>query len=297
MATLILFLSFLFFTVSPSQVFSTRSEQEIKLLYEGWLVKHHKNYNGLFEKEKRYNIFKDNLKFIDEHNAAGNHSITLGLTVFADLTNDEYRKTYLGFRQPAGLKMSSEESNGYHFNESEWLPDFVDWRLKRAVVPVKNQGRCNSCWAFSAIAAIEGLNAIVTGRLISLSEQEIVDCYKGSCNTGFMEDAFNFIIRNGGINTDQDYPYRGRYVGCDRNKLGRRVVSIDDYNDIPPNNESYLKKVVAHQPVSVGVDTSSKYFQFYKSGIFDESCGTNLDHAVTVIARSPSCRQGNDWLH
>ncbi|KAM0933929.1 putative actinidain [Dioscorea sansibarensis] len=98
---LILLLSSLLLSFSSFYlaVNAARSEHEIKLLYEGWLVEHHKNYNDLFEKDKRYEIFKDNLKFIDEHNA-GNHTFTLGLTVFADLTNEEYQKTFLGYKQP-----------------------------------------------------------------------------------------------------------------------------------------------------------------------------------------------------
>ncbi|XP_039131864.1 zingipain-2-like [Dioscorea cayenensis subsp. rotundata] len=281
---LILFLSFFLFSFSSFYLVinAARSEHEIKLLYEGWLVEHHKNYNDLFEKDKRYEIFKDNLKFIDEHNA-GNHSFTLGLNVFADLTNEEYRNTFLGFKQPTRQEINLHQNSVYNFSESLLLPDYVDWRRAGAVTPVKNQGQCNSCWAFSAIAAIEGLNQIITGNLVSLSEQEIVDCYKGSCGRGYMADAFQFIIDNGGIDTDDDYPYRGYFAGCDRNKIERRVVWIDGYESIPAYNENYIKMVAAYQPVSVAIEAYGQQFQFYTSGIFDGYCGTNIDHAVTVI--------------
>ncbi|KAM0933928.1 putative zingipain [Dioscorea sansibarensis] len=172
----------------------------------------------------------------------------------------------------------------YNFSEANLLlPDSVDWRATGAVTPVKNQGQCNSCWAFSAIAAIEGLNQIITGNLISLSEQEIIDCYKGSCGRGYMVDAFQFIIDNGGIDTDDDYPYRGYFAGCDMNKIERRVVSIDGYQNIPRYNEKYIKTVAAYQPVSVGIEAYGRQFQFYTSGIFDGNCGIDLDHAVTVV--------------
>ncbi|KAH7671962.1 Actinidain protein [Dioscorea alata] len=281
---LILFLSF--FLLSFSSLYlainAARSEHEIKLLYEGWLVENNKNYNDLFEKEKRYNIFKDNLKYIDEHNA-GNHSYNLTLNVFADLTNDEHRNMYLGFQSFTGENMDFKESNRYLFNGDETLPDSIDWRDMGAVVGVKNQLECGSCWAFSAIAAIEGLNKIVTGTLISLSEQELVDCVRKSCQGWLMTKAFEFIIKNGGIDAEEDYPYRGYYAQCNRNKLRRTVVSIDGYENVPHYSEDSMKKAAAHQPISVAIDSSSDDFRFYGSGIYKGSCGTKLDHGVTLV--------------
>ncbi|KAM0933925.1 putative actinidain [Dioscorea sansibarensis] len=292
---LILFLSFLLsFSSLYLAINAARSEDEIKLLYEGWLVKHHKNYNDLFEMEKRYNIFKDNLKYIDEHNA-GNHSSTLKLNVFADLTNDEYRNTYLGFQPFTGENMGSKESNRYLFNGDETLPDSIDWRDLGAVVDVKNQLECSSCWAFSSIAAIEGLNQIVTGNLISLSEQELVDCARKSCEPWRMDRAFEFIINNGGIDTEEDYSYRGHYARCNRNKLRRRVVSIDGYENVRSNSEDSLKKAVAHQPISVAIDASSQDFTHYGSGIYKGSCGISLNHGVTLVGYGTE--NGDDyWL-
>ncbi|XP_039132647.1 zingipain-2-like [Dioscorea cayenensis subsp. rotundata] len=288
---LILFLSFLFLSFSTNIAY--RSEHEIKLLYEGWLVENHKNYNDLFEKEKRYSIFKDNLKYIDEHNS-GNHSYALGLTVFSDLTNDEYRSTYLGFLPP-GINMGLKKSNRYLFNGHESLPDSIDWRKKGAVTPVKNQRQCNSCWAFTAIASIEGVNKIVTGKLISLSEQELLDCYQKNCDPGNTNEAFEFIIKNGGIDTEEDYPYKSHYVGCNLNKLKRKVVTIDDYEVVPQNSEDSLKKAVAHQPVSAAIDANSDAFQFYQKGVLTGNCGTDIDHGVTIVGYGSE--NGKDyWL-
>ncbi|VAH54068.1 unnamed protein product [Triticum turgidum subsp. durum] len=102
----------------------------------------------------------------------------------------------------------------HRYHAEDVLPASVDWREKGAVAPVKNQGQCGSCWAFSTVAAVEGINKIVTGDLVTLSEQELVDCSRNGqnsgCNGGIMDDAFDFIVRNGGIDTEEDYPYTAK---------------------------------------------------------------------------------------
>ncbi|MBT3021636.1 hypothetical protein PN41_18565, partial [Vibrio anguillarum] len=132
-------------------------------------------YNALGEKDKRFQIFKDNLKYIDEQNSVPNQSYKLGLTKFADLTNEEYRSIYLGTKSSGDRRrLSKNKSDRYLPKVGDSLPESVDWRDKGVLVGVKDQGSCGSCWAFSAVAAIESINAIVTGNLISLSEQELV---------------------------------------------------------------------------------------------------------------------------
>ncbi|KAE8679901.1 Cysteine protease 1 [Hibiscus syriacus] len=263
---------------------SWRTDGEVMAMYEEWLVKHGKTYNGLGEKEKRFQIFKDNLRFIDEHNADESHSFKVGLNRFADLTNEEYRGTYLGVKKPE--RKLSKASDRYKPLVGEELPDSVDWREKGAVAEVKDQGSCGSCWAFSTIAAVEGINKLVTGELISLSEQELVDCdtsYNEGCNGGLMDYAFEFIIKNGGIDTEEDYPYTGRDGRCDSYRQKANVVRIDDYEDVPANNEKALEKAVSNQPISVAIEGGGMSFQLYDSGIFDGRCGTQLDHGVTVV--------------
>ncbi|KAK6253516.1 hypothetical protein QUC31_015236 [Theobroma cacao] len=266
-----------------------RTETQIRRMYETWLVKHGKAYNGLGEKEKRFEIFKDNLKFIEEHNSV-NGTYKVGLNRFADLTNEEYKAMYLGARLD-GKTVShrlagKEKSQRYVFRVGDKLPESVDWREKGAVVAVKDQGQCGSCWAFSTVAAVEGINQIVTGDLISLSEQELVDCdrlYNQGCNGGLMDNAFDFITKNGGIDTEEDYPYRASDNTCDPNRKNARVVSIDGYEDVPENDENSLKKAVAHQPVSVAIEAGGRPFQLYHSGVFTGHCGTNLDHGVVAV--------------
>nr|GMC55059.1 low-temperature-induced cysteine proteinase-like [Ipomoea batatas] len=177
-----------------------RSEDEVKEMFESWLVKHGKSYNAVDEKDKRFKIFKDNLNYIDEKNSLGNRSYKLGLNRFADITNEEYRAGFLGAKRDAGRSREKRESDRYAPVAGDSLPDSIDWREKGAVTE-------GSCWAFSTIAGVEGVNQIATGNLISLSEQELVD-------GGLMDYAFEFIIKNGGIDSEEDYPYTGKDDKC-----------------------------------------------------------------------------------
>ncbi|XP_037496285.1 probable cysteine protease RD21B [Jatropha curcas] len=272
-----------------------RTDANVRRIYEMWLVKHGKAYNALGEKEKRFQIFKDKekrfqifkdyLKFIDEHNSV-NRSYKLGLNRFADLSNEEYQAMFLGTRMERKNRLGGDVLGRYLYKEDDDLPEKVDWREKGAVVPVKNQGQCGSCWAFSTVAAVEGINQIVTGDLISLSEQELVDCdrsYNQGCNGGLMDYAFEFIIQNGGIDTEQDYPYEAVDNVCDPYRKNAKVVTIDGYEDVPENDEKSLKKALANQPVSVAIEAGGRAFQLFQSGVFTGRCGTQLDHGVAAV--------------
>ncbi|KAF2587599.1 hypothetical protein F2Q70_00036956 [Brassica cretica] len=265
-------------------------------IFERWLVENHKNYNGLGEKDQRFQIFMDNVRFVQEHNSVPNQSYELGLTRFADLTNEEFRAMYL--RKKMERTRVSVKAERYLHKVGDKLPDEVDWRAKGAVVPVKDQGSCGSCWAFSAIGAVEGINQIKTGELVSLSEQELVDCdtsYNEGCNGGLMDYAFQFIIDNGGIDTEEDYPYVATDVNmCNSDKKNTRVVTIDGFEDVPENDEKSLKKALAHQPISVAIEAGGREFQLYKSGVFTGTCGTALDHGVVAVGYGTS-QEGQDY--
>ncbi|KAI4330774.1 hypothetical protein MLD38_029027 [Melastoma candidum] len=302
-----LFVSLLLSVVAV--VCSARTDAEVAEMYEIWLGRHGKAYNGIGERDRRFEIFKDNLRFVDESIAVENRTSRLGMNKFADLTNEEYRATFLGTRSDPrrGVAKASRASYRYAARPGDMLPSMVDWRTRGAVNPVKDQGSCGSCWAFSTIAAVEGINQIVTGELISLSEQELVDCdrsYDSGCNGGLMDYAFQFIIENGGIDTEKDYTYKGTNGTCDPKREQSIIVSIDGFEDVPPFNERALKKAVAHQPVSVAIEASGREFQLYHSvicvlitsefllhkpmitampGVFTGKCGTALDHGVIAV--------------
>ena len=137
------------------------------------------------------------------------------------------------------------------------------------------------------MAATEGIHKLRTGKLVSLSEQELVDCdVKGEdqgCEGGLMEDAFKFIKHNRGITTEAYYPYKASNGKCNIKKEASRIAKITGYQVVPRNSEAALLKAVAHQPVSVSIDAGSMSFQFYRSGIYTGRCGTDLNHGVTAI--------------
>ncbi|PWA77623.1 granulin repeat cysteine protease family protein [Artemisia annua] len=272
-------------TYNHNHNLNLRTDDEVKALYESWLVQHGKTYNALGEKDRRFEIFKDNIRFIDEHNSV-ERSYKVGLNKFADLSNEEYRTMYTGVKKNKNLGLNKVKSDRYVLRSGESLPESVDWRDKGAVAAVKDQGSCGSCWAFSTTGAVEGINQIFTGDLISVSEQELVDCdtsYNQGCNGGLMDYAFEFIIKNGGIDTEEDYPYTGRDGRCDATRKNAKVVSIDGYEDVPINDESALQKAVSNQPIAVAIEAGGREFQFYTSGIFTGSCGTDLDHGVLAV--------------
>ncbi|ESR48319.1 hypothetical protein CICLE_v10001178mg [Citrus x clementina] len=259
---------------------------DINELFETWCKQHGKVYSSEQEKQQRLKIFEDNYAFVTQHNNMGNSSFTLSLNAFADLTHQEFKASFLGFSAASidhdRRRNASVQSPGTLRD----VPASIDWRKKGAVTEVKDQASCGACWAFSATGAIEGINKIVTGSLVSLSEQELIDCdrsYNSGCGGGLMDYAYQFVIKNHGIDTEKDYPYRGQAGQCNKQKLNRHIVTIDGYKDVPENNEKQLLQAVVAQPVSVGICGSERAFQLYSSGIFTGPCSTSLDHAVLIV--------------
>ncbi|XP_047093666.1 senescence-specific cysteine protease SAG39-like [Lolium rigidum] len=264
--------------------------------HESWMVQYGRVYKDATEKAQRFEIFKDNARFIESFNAGG-RKFWLNINQFADLSNDEFKatKTNKGFipnkvKVPTGFR--------YENMSLDALPATVDWRTKGAVTPVKDQGQCGCCWAFSAVAATEGIVKISTGTLISLSEQELVDCdvhgEDQGCEGGLMDDAFKFIIKNGGLTKESSYPYSAADGKCKSGSSS--AATIKSYEDVPTNDEGALMKAVASQPVSVAVDGGDMTFQFYSGGVMTGSCGTDLDHGIAAIGYGTTSDGTKYWL-
>lgn len=147
---------------------------------------------------------------------------------------------------------------------------------------------------------MEGITKLSTGKLISLSEQELVDCdvhgEDQGCNGGLMDEAFKFIIKNGGLAGEPKYPYQASDGTCSKQKSSPAASAISGYEDVPANDEEALRKAVAHQPVSVAIEASGFAFQFYTSGVFTGDCGTNLDHGVTAVGYGATSDGTKYWL-
>jgi len=266
-----------------------------------FFIEHNKFYDSFSVLLSKIETFHYNLDYIDYHNKFSNTSYTLGITQFADLTTDEY-KAYLGMSgfMDSSYKLGAKNMCVVQGKEYGTYPMTVDWREKNAVTPVKDQGQCGSCWSFSTSGAVEGVYAIKTGTLVSLSEQQMVDCSYSygnhGCNGGLMEDAFTYVHDNG-LSGELDYPYTGtssRFSSC---KAFKPVTFIDGCVMVTAD-ELDLTYAVSRQPVSVSIEADSKSFQLYKSGVYDNpDCGTTLDHGVLAVGYGTETETGKDyWL-
>lgn len=265
-------------------------------LYERWRS-HHTVSRDLGEKRKRFNVFKYNVQYIHRVNQM-DKPYKLKLNEFADMTNHEFRSGFdskiLHFRM---LKGDRQRTPFMHEKTSN-PPPSIDWRKNGVVNPIKNQGRCGSCWAFSTIVGVEGINKIKTNQLVSLSEQELVDCESDNngCDGGLMENAYEYIKETGGVTTEQIYPYFGRDGRCDITKRNSPVVKIDGFENVPTNDENALLRAAANQPVSIAIDASGLNFQFYSEGVFNGLCGTDLNHGVAIVGYGTTQEGINYWL-
>jgi len=236
-------------------------------------------YSSKSEHDKRFEIFKDSMEIIKAHNQ-GEHSWTMGITQFADMTPKEF-KHYIGSRR---FKHKPSETK---FEEpKDWVSSSIDWVAKGAVTPVKNQGQCGSCWAFSTTGAIEGRSFISTGDLISLSEQDLVDCSteNNGCNGGLMDYAFEFVETNDGLCSEADYKYKAKqHKKCREARLScSKYDPISSYQDVSQSTAA-LEAALQKGPVAIAIEADQYGFQNYKEGVMTDSCGTSLDHGVLAV--------------
>ena len=233
-------------------------------------------------------MWQANKKYVDEHNEhlAPKVGFRVGMNEYADLDAAEFARQLTGYRNRRGRRPASKM---FVATDNARIPDSVDWRTKGYVTGIKNQGQCGSCWSFSATGSLEGQHFNATGKLVSLSEQNLVDCSgkegNEGCNGGLMDDAFEYVIKNGGIDTEASYPYVARDEKC-RFKKANIGSTCSGYTDIPSKDEQALTQAIATVgPISVAIDASHNSFQLYKSGVYYEpDCSqTALDHGVLAV--------------
>lgn len=277
----------------------------LEQLWEKFKIEHNKNYVDREEEIMRMKIFESNLKRVELHNylySKGLKQFTMGINEFSDMEHDEFVKV-----MNLLPRNYTEDDSGYGIQYMSPLvdldlPDTVDWRTKGFVTRVKNQGQCGSCWSFSATGALEGQTFRKTGKLISLSEQNLIDCStkwgNNGCNGGSSLYAFNYIIDNQGIDSEQSYPYTAKQGFC-QFKRSYVAASVGKIVNIPPGSEAKLQEAVATVgPIAVSIDAEHDSFQKYKSDVYYEpQCSsTSLGHAVLVVGYGTTASGKDYWL-
>ncbi|XP_078279486.1 cathepsin L.1 isoform X1 [Rhinoraja longicauda] len=256
--------------------------------WHAWKKEFGKSYSSVEEGAHRMEVWLSNLKTVLMHNLRADQGLTtyrMEVNAYADLSNEEYRKLIVG----NCLRKDNDTISTPLMLKDVSLPAEVDWRKSGYVTPVKDQKQCGSCWAFSATGALEGQHFRATGKLVSLSEQQLVDCSHGygndGCHGGLMDQAFHYIRDNGGIDTEGSYPYQAQDGSC-RFNPGTIGATCSGYVSVWPQHEFVLQYAVAkYGPVSVAIDASQRSFQLYSSGIYDDPYCINdkLNHAVLVV--------------
>ena len=264
-----------------------------------WTAQYNKTYSSPSEQNYRQSVYEHNLYHINEHNANPEYTWSMGLNQFADLTGPEFKDLYIsgGYQGRSFFSYRRAQAPVYTA-----LPSSVDWTQHGAVTPVKNQGQCGSCWAFSTTGSVEGAHFLANKSLVSLSEQQLVDCSSAEgnqgCNGGLMDYAFQYIIDNKGITTEAAYPYTGADGTC--KKKVSAAATIASFVDVTINSDQALMTAIAQQPVSVAVEADQNSFQFYSGGVMTGACGTALDHGVLAVGYGTDAGQDyykvkNSW--
>ncbi|KAG4929550.1 hypothetical protein JHK82_046614 [Glycine max] len=267
-----------------SQVLDVIGQSRHALSFARFARRHGKRYRSVDEIRNRFRIFSDNLKLIRSTNRRS-LTYTLGVNHFADWTWEEFTRHKLGAPQNCSATLK-----GNHRLTDAVLPDEKDWRKEGIVSQVKDQGNCGSCWTFSTTGALEAAYAQAFGKNISLSEQQLVDCAGAfnnfGCNGGLPSQAFEYIKYNGGLDTEEAYPYTGKDGVCKFTAKNVAVRVIDSIN-ITLGAEDELKQAVAFvRPVSVAFEVA-KDFRFYNNGVYTSTiCGStpmDVNHAVLAV--------------
>ena len=295
--------------------------EDLTNLFDAYKTEFGHSFDSLVEEEKALLVFIENVEMIKAHNEKfykGEVSYKLGLNQFGHYTFDEFKNSMMQYNVPENYESGASFTHTAPSTRlgSKKASDGIDWREKGAVTDVKNQGRCGSCWSFSTTGSIEGAHYIATGELVSLSEQQLLNCvHKGWCRCnigGLMDWGFEYVINVGGIVTESDMPYKSihgeRYGKCPYLEYPHSkdlfAASISSYADVERNNEAALESALDQQPVSIAIDASHRSFQFYRSGVYDpvdccddgECTMYDLDHGVLAVGYGTDEETGEEYF-
>jgi C1A family cysteine protease len=252
-----------------------------RMLFNNFKNKFNKKYS-VEEEAMRFKIFQANLKTIREHNA-GDHTFTMGINQFTDLTLKEYAQKYLNPIKIQPRQMPEEKIEIVGGGS-------YDWRDHGGVTPVKDQGQCGSCWTFSTTGMIEGCtvadkNTEGGHELIPLSEQEIVDCDDDGygCSGGWPYQAMKWVTDNGGLCSEADYKYTARDGSCKKTSC-ESVTTLDSHDQYSSEKEM-MEDLPTKGPISIAVDAENDAFMYYDGGVVTlAECPNNgLDHAILIV--------------
>jgi len=269
------------------------SKQEYQAAFVDWMHKNSKSY-AHDEFSTRFTTFKKNMDFIAEFNSKNTH-MKVAMNKFGDLSVSEFSAMFNGLKVPTGYK---HETTFQPTNVA--LPDSWDWNSQGAVTPIKNQGQCGSCWSFSTTGSVEGGHFISTKNLVSLSEQNLVDCSDNEgnqgCNGGLMTQAMQYIIDNNGIDTESSYPYTAQDGTCSYS-ASNVGAHLQKFSNVASGDEGALQTSVYSGPTSVAIDASQSSFQFYSSGVYsDPDCSSSqLDHGVLATGWGTDSSSGQAY--
>lgn len=264
---------------------------------------HGKSYNSVGEENYRWAVFQENMQFISEHNIRymeGTETYDVRMNEFSDLTNEEFVALMTGFVPPEN---ESDQVPVFDKVSSDSVPNSMDYRSLGAVTPVRSQGRCGSCYAFAAIAALESHQYLKTGEMVALSEQNAMDCMKNhsasnaGCGGGNHNRVYTYIDNNNGIDTREFYPYEARDAEC---RFDPAYVGAEDYGYVKVAVDEQVMKVAVTEvgPLAVAVHVGGYGFQHYSSGVYNEpDCPQHQgNHAMAVVGYGWSKPGGNFWL-
>uniref|UniRef100_A0A667ZEP7 Cathepsin K n=1 Tax=Myripristis murdjan TaxID=586833 RepID=A0A667ZEP7_9TELE len=285
-----------------------QDEATLDAQWEQWKLTHRKEYNGLVSGIRRA-IWVKNMRMIEAHNqeaALGLHSYELGMNHLGDMTSEEVVEKMTGLQVPLNRERNFTMAMD---DKLERLPKSIDYRRKGMVTAVKNQGSCGSCWAFSAVGALEGQLAKKTGQLVDLSPQNLVDCdtQSSGCKGGYKTKAFSYVQRNGGIDSEAAYPYQHNVsllsFFCTNNQCryhrSGRAAQCKGFGEIPRGSEQLLAVALYKVgPISVGINASQSGFHFYKRGVYyDPGCSrAKNNHAVLAVGYGVTASGQKYWI-
>lgn len=247
--------------------------------------------------------FVDNVKYIEEHNAKKDKTFTMGMNQYSHMTHAEFLQHVHLATQAPSLRRNAPFHHGEPSNMLG-VPESVNWVTAGAVTPVKNQAQCGGCWSFSTTGAMEGAFYIKNGQMPSyegFSEEQLIACDStcSACNGGWMSTAFEWVISNGGLTTEEQWPYtsgQGNVPACSSKSVTNVAGSTPStYSDVQADSVSAMMSAVAQQPVSIAIEANSQSFQYYNGGVLGSDCGQQLDHGVLAVGYGSE--NGQDyWL-